>query len=746
GVNLNGSTGESDLTLKLDDGHGSLASATTHLTIDLAAAVRHPELLFTQLRATPVVAKLVVDDRSLEELPAPIQPQGLQGRLRTELSLRGTLDHPIFSDKIELLKLRFSESERDRAIDVCAQIDYDKSSGQYGTRAEVFLPAPVDGSRACAGSRVAQFSAGGRAEWQKLTSSTISADPAWTGSAGLSLEGMPIDFVPVLAEAGFGGRAYGVVMFDRRGALPQVRSQLELRDAIVARTRLGTASLKAQTDGRSLTASLDIEQAQPDQNQPKSKLTGTLQTSVDWQGVVPGIDDTRPISATISAKAVDAILLAPFVRDVLSELTGKLDAEMKINLTPELDAKAEQHWTGAVSGALSMHDGALQLAELGLRMRNVAFQAHAEDHQNQTLIVIDSFEAAAESSKKNVTARGNLWLSGFRIQSGNANAAVQGAPFLVEGVTMATLNGVAGIELERKPTEMFIGLTIPELEAKLPEQASRDLISLGKNEDVAIAQPITEPRHGEGDASLPWRMKFDLGRKVKLTRVDLFLPVSGSPEVRLGKELEVVGNIELISGGRLSVPGLPRPFTIETGTVYFDEGADPKNPRLKVRAVCQLTQITVWATVSGTFRDAKIVFDSDDPSLSQAQIEAVLLSAPSPTDTAGSSATAGIGAGAGYLGKRLFANTALSSLEIKAGSEVSADQRSYATYSAAYPITDEIWFEGSYKTLQTPATGDGGSSNAFSGIVDWRFRRNWSLRTEIGNIGAGVDLLWMYRY
>jgi hypothetical protein len=30
--------------------------------------------------------------------------------------------------------------------------------------------------------------------------------------------------------------------------------------------------------------------------------------------------------------------------------------------------------------------------------------------------------------------------------------------------------------------------------------------------------------------------------------------------------------------------------------------------------------------------------------------------------------------------------------------------------------------------------------------VDWRFRRNWSLRTEVGNIGAGLDLVWQYRY
>ncbi len=749
GLNLNGRTGETDLTFKLDDQHGALLSTTTRATFDLAAARKHPQLsaLLQQLRSTALASKLVVDDRSLADLPAVIAPEGLQGRLRTELSVRGTLDHPIFSDKTELSRLRFGASDQDRPIDVCAQVDYDKTSGQYGARGELFLPG-ADSGRACQGNRVAQFSAGGRAEWDKLTQPTLSAEQAWTGTAGLSLEGMPLDIVPAFAEAGLGGRVLGVVMFDRRDALPQVRSQLEVQDAVIARARLGTASIHAQTDGRTLSASLAIEQpavGPVGSTEPGGTLTGSLQTSVDWQGVVPSIDDTRPISATIEAKNVDAVILSPFVHDVLSEIGGKLDAQLRVNLTPALDAKADQHWTGAVKGTLSMREGALQLAQLGLRMRNVKLEARAEDHQNATLITIDSLTAAAESDKTNVAARGNLWLAGFKVDKGNANATVRGVPFLVEGVTLATLNGAAAIDLERRPTEMFVALTIPELEAKLPQAASRELIALGNNESVVITQPLSEPRQGGDAESLPWRMKFDLGRKVKVTRSDLFLPLTGSPEIRLGEELQIVGNIELIPGGRLSVPGLPRPFTIETGTVFFDEGAEAKNPRLKVRAICQLPQLTVWANVSGTFRDAKISFDSDDPSLSEPQIEAALLSTPSPTDSTSNSAAAGLGAGAGYLGKQLFANTALSNLELKAGSETTADQKSYATYSAAYPITDELWFEGSYKTLQNN-DGTNSNSSAFSGTLDYRFRRNWSLRTEVGNIGAGVDLLWMYRY
>jgi TamB, inner membrane protein subunit of TAM complex len=296
---------------------------------------------------------------------------------------------------------------------------------------------------------------------------------------------------------------------------------------------------------------------------------------------------------------------------------------------------------------------------------------------------------------------------------------------------------------------VFIGLTIPSLEAKLPQEAARSLIELGDSKDIVIAQAIARPSSASDAEALPWRMRFDLGQRVKITRADLSLPISGSPEIVLGESLQIQGNVELRPGGRLSLPGVARPFTIESGTVSFDADGDPKNPRLKVRAVCKLPQLIVWATVSGTFQDAKFVFESDNPNLTnQAQILAALIA---PTDSS-STAAAGanqsadqLRAGAGYLSQQLLANTALSHLELKAGNETTADQHSYATYSAAYPITDEIWFEGSYKTLQTQDL-TGVSRNAFSGTFDWRFKRNWSLTVEAGTIGAGTDLLWLYRY
>jgi translocation and assembly module TamB len=745
GLNIDGENGQSEVTLKLEDHHGPLVSATTNLTLDLQSATKHPQKLLEQLYTTPIVAKAVIEDRPLEQLPALLVPKGVAGRLRTEVSLRGTLERPVLSDKTELYQLRFGDSERDKAIDVCAQLDYDKSTGQYGARGDVFLPSTQ--TRACKGARVAQFSGAGTAEWAKLMNPNASADAAWTGTAGVSLEGLPLDVVPAFAEVGLEGKVLGAVMFDRRQALPQMFAHLEVQNAVVARTQLGTAVLTARTDAHNLSLKLNIKER-------VGKLDADLQTAIDWQGVVPSVDDTHPISAHLVGSDVDAVILSPVVHDVLSEIGGKLDTNLTATLTPNPDPKAEQHWTGAFSGTLSMHDGTLQLARLALRMKNVSFTANAEDHTNSTLIKINALSAAAEAEKANVSASGNIWLDGFRLSKGNATATLRGVPLLVEGVTLATLDGPnISVDLERRPTEMFVGLTIPQLNAVLPQSGTRDLIALGDNSSVEVTQPLAEPRKSSDGEALPWRMKFDLGGKVKVTRSDLFLPLTGAPELILGDELQVAGNIELIPGGRLNLPGLPRPFTIENGTVAFDVGSDPADPRVSLQAICETSQITVRAKVTGTFRKANITLENvDDPGQSdQAAIIAKLLNAPSDDQSTASNsagaASAGIGAGAGFLGNQLLANTPLSNLEIKAGSETTADQRSYQTYSAAYPISDTVWFEGSYKTLNQDPSGAGTTNtNAFSGTVDWRFRRNWSLRTELGNIGASVDLLWQYKY
>jgi hypothetical protein len=120
-------------------------------------------------------------------------------------------------------------------------------------------------------------------------------------------------------------------------------------------------------------------------------------------------------------------------------------------------------------------------------------------------------------------------------------------------------------------------------------------------------------------------------------------------------------------------------------------------------------------------------------------------------DTDSNAASPALGAGATFVSE-ILGNTALRGVELRAGVEKrgSSGQSSqlaedeWRSYAAAVPLSDDVWFEGSYKTEQRATAADGRSG--FSGTLDWRFKQDWALRTELGELGTAVDLLWQYRY
>jgi autotransporter translocation and assembly factor TamB len=279
---------------------------------------------------------------------------------------------------------------------------------------------------------------------------------------------------------------------------------------------------------------------------------------------------------------------------------------------------------------------------------------------------------------------------------------------------------------------------LPKLTAELPRSSGGGVLPIDANPDIEILQPIAEPTLRASGDGLPWVLEFQLGRDVMVRRADMQVPVTGAATVALGKDVEVAGDVDLEPGGRVQLLG--KAFVIEQGDVHFDTG-EPTNPHLRVLASWRAPDATiVYVEVRGTFREATLRLESD-PARSEAEIQALLLGGGS--SETGEARTAGVGYGADFVNE-LLADTSLPHVELRTGSEAATDDRRYATYTAAVQISEQVWVEGSYKALSASEQTDEG--DALTGTVDWRFRRDWSLRTEIGNIGTGVDLLWQYRY
>jgi autotransporter translocation and assembly factor TamB len=437
-------------------------------------------------------------------------------------------------------------------------------------------------------------------------------------------------------------------------------------------------------------------------------------------------------------KNVDAAVLQPLLEDIVSDLSGRLDGNVRFALVPVRGAAGEPKWSGDVSGSASLENGSLQLAGLGMRLSALRFDADAKRVGTRTVVSVRRLFAASRSKNPNVSASADLYLRGLDFEGGRGNVNLREVPFLIQGSPQATLTGAASFELERGPERVHVAVSVPKMTAELPRSSAGGVLPIENNPDIEILQPIAEPTLRASGGGLPWVLEFRLGRDVLVRRADLQVPIDGVTVVTLANDVEVTGDIDMKPGGRVQLLG--KAFVIEQGEVHFDTG-DPTNPHFRVLASWRAADATiVYVEVRGTFREATLRLESD-PARSEAEIQALILGGGGSDGS--EPQTAGVGYGADFV-SALLADTNLPHVELRTGSEAASDDRRYQTYTAAFQISQNVWFEGSYKALSTSETGEDG--DAYTGTVDWRFRQNWSLRTEIGNVGTGVDLLWQYRY
>jgi hypothetical protein len=729
---FNGESGDTDLTIQLSDNIGAISSATANMRIDLPRARKQPDQLLAQLLNTEILGKLVVDGRKLEQLPAPFRPARTAGTLRAEANLRGTLTSPTLAANLKVASLRLGGNADVAPLDACVQAVYEKASGRFMGGAELHLPRPSGAT--CTGQYVGRVRGSGIADWDTFVGGSETAETTWTATADATLEGLPVNAVSALADAEMTGLAYGQMHFERPGPLPQLFADVTVRRTEIARIPIGDARMTLISAGKPVKVTLDVKHRE-------GNLVAKAEAALRWDELAPGLDDTRPVRVDIQAKNVDAVLLSPILRDVLSELSGPIDAKLAAVFTPRLDAQEGPRFSGGVSGEVTMNDGALQFAGLGLRLNGVRFKALAENHGDSTQITIRDLKAMAHSRVHNLWAGAWLRMRGSDVEAGEATVNVQKVPLLLQGVSQATATGSGvHIKLTRHPKEMLVDVTIPRMEAELPRSSSRSLIEIAPNEAIEILQPISEPRKRGTGEMLPWRFVVGFGQRVKITRSDLILPITGRTNILLAEEAEITGEVELTPGGRFNALG--KAFVIEGGSANFDTG-DPSDPRIDGVASWRAPDGTVvYISVSGTLKNPKLRFRSD-PDRPQDEIQALLLGGSSGEE-GGDARSTGIGVGANLVSSLLSDAPIVSDIEFRTANEQSADQRSYSTYTGAYPLSDTLWVEGSYKQLQTADPNDAGS--AFSITFDWRFKKNWSLRTEGGTIGAGLDLLWQYRY
>lgn len=726
GVSVQGESGGTEINLRAVSGLDTLATLTLQTQLDAGELLASPEQARARILALPITGKLRVEEQKLEELPEPLRAEDVSGRLRLEANLAGTLGGPDVFARGSVQGFELTAAPSEHPLDLCASLGFDNAARRLAGSGELFLSRD---SGVCTGRRFARYAVEGR-----FVEAPDTALGRPEGTLVAEFERLPLRALPGLGDQGLSGFASGTLSLSRSDGPPLLFARLELADTRVHSVPIGNGTFGVRSNDRAIAAALSLQKNQ-------SLLSANAVALLDTSRVLPTIDANEPVSLNVKASQADAVVLLPFTRDLFSELSGRIDAEVDVLLLPPSAKTPEAAPGGRISGSASLRDGTLQLAGLGLRLNSVELAARATPDGEQTLISVNELEARAGQRRERLRVRnGKLWLDGVRLSRAEGVIDATELPLLLEGVSQATATTRQGIgfQLARTPTRMEAKFDVPYLNVALPQSSARGVISLAENRSIEILQPLGEPKGPSGDG-LPWLLSFQFGRNVQLTRSDLDLPLSGSAQVLLGEETEVTGDLELTAGGRIQVSG--KTFVIDSGEVHFDTG-DASNPRLRVSATWRAPDGTiVTADVSGTYEQARLRLSSDPPR-SEQEIYALLLGG-SGTGEGGDPAATGAGVGADLLGS-LLVNTPLSQVEFRAGSEQLTDQRSYSTYTAAVPISENVWFEGSYKSLNTSDPGQ--ERDALSGTVDWRFRRNWSLRTEVGTVGTGLDLVWQYRY
>ncbi len=727
GTHIEGPSGEIDATLRLTDEQGALISASGRTSLPLTEIVQHPERAEAEVSRAALLGKIVIEERALESLPTPFRPKAMHGVLRAEATLGGSLQSPLIAAKGSLEKFALGSSTQVVPVDLCVQLNYSHDTADVMLGGEAYLA----GGAVCTGRRVARLRSSGKLN---IGAPAEREGPphVFSGDAGLLLEGLPLEAIAPLGQNGIRGEAHGVIALEQGKDLPQLNARLELKKVRVEAVSVGDGKLNVRSDGKALRAVATFDQGE-------GKLESELNASLAWQGIAPSLDRTNPLLLEARAQKVDSVMLLPALRDVFSDLSGPIDGRLRMQLEPD---EAGEHWRGDVSGELAMTGGGMQFNGLGMRLDDVAFTAKTRTQGPRTVIEVRGLTATSRARSKNISASGDVYLEHLELVRAHVNVNMNDVPIQIQGVTQANATGLAFFEIVPTEDEMRVDVRLPNLKAELPPSSGRNVLSLDNNRAIDVVQPLSEPRkrkQQQGDAKPKvWRLRFrQLG--VKVVRSDLDVPISGDAVISLDDETTVTGTIRLKPGGRAQYFG--KTFVIENGEILFDTG-DSANPRVRILASWRAPDNTmVYLKISGTYRQAKLDVDSD-PQLSDQEIYALLLGGSAGQESGSATAT-GVGLGAGVLGE-LLSDTPLRNVEIRTASEQTVDERTYSTYTAAMQLSDEIWFEGSYKTLNNSEPAQ--ENQAVSGTIDWRFRRDWSLRTEVGTIGAGLDLLWTYHY
>jgi len=349
---------------------------------------------------------------------------------------------------------------------------------------------------------------------------------------------------------------------------------------------LGSSSLSGKLKETMVSADVDLALTGQDY------LRGQLQLDT-------GKDQS--LSGRITASVLNFDLLNPFVPQ-LSNIKGKLNADLTLQGSTDKPL---------VNGAVRFADGAVDLAELGLELRDLRLEA-VSSADNAERIQLSGFAKSGQGFVK---------LDGFASLQGTADLTLSGTDFEVAKLPDAQI----AVSPELKGA--FAGqrgkvtgkLKIPKAVLQLP-QLPENTVKVSSDE-VILGEQKAEP-NATSAPQIDAELDIELGKQVSFSGQGLKTDLSGKLKMtKTGETTAMYGSIDM---NKARYKSYGQDLTVRKGRFLFNGPVD--KPWLDVEAirVSKSKEVTAILNLTGPL-DTPQTRLSSEPALPEEEVLAYLI-------------------------------------------------------------------------------------------------------------------------
>jgi translocation and assembly module TamB len=737
-VRVDGQTGDARLDAELDDAHGVLlAVVASSSAVPYARFITGDADLAGAVRTMPFTAQVTLPARDLGDLPALLGTKGGKGDLAATVTWSGALTSPTIDAHATL-----SRGHVDPRL-LALPLDLDLSGHYDGAHATAKLVATARDKPVLEGDASVDVQAS-----DVLDGGAV----PWTGAVHATLSRFPLQSLAALDNRQVRGRASGTVALeglhsDARGSVDLSLDSLQVGDVACRDARL-----KGSFDGRMLDASVRVDEQD-------GWAEAHAQAGAKWgAAMAPTVDPSQPVSATLTTKQFRAALLLPFMSSVFTELDGRVDANARIDVDPAAKSIKPQ-------GSVRLTGGVFELASVGGEFHDATATLSLTP---DGIVSLQQVKAKGISGEVDAAATARFTGLAFAGARGVIQVSKRAPlPLVFEGVQVGTFDG--HVDLDVAPGAAGAGLDVkvglPTALLELPLTAAHDVQQLGALDGAyaglrdasgkfvpanlgADAEPNAT---ASGTGASAMRVTVMLGKDVEIRRgTDLDVHLEGSPSFAVSNQVHATGQVRL-SRGSIQVQG--KTFSLDNATVTFVD--DPTNPQVVLTASWPAPDGTVvYADFVGPLKTGKVTLRSE-PAHTQNEILSLILfgttdqqvssqtgaspGASTAAGAAGGAATAPINRALGGVNQMLDNFGLAGGISTKIDTS-QATPRPEVELQIARDISIQVAW-----VLGVPPPGTNPDTTLFT--LDWRFLRNWSLETTVGDAGTSIlDLVWQHRY